>query len=231
MTPEDEMRDAIRDSFRTLRQSATSNLHRLNKGYVYTGYIAALIIDALAKEPGISITVMNPSGRQFLYPMGPSKIFSSPASYYKIRTTTNVLEMHLCCKCDGVSGHEHELDILMLREQNAADCRLGRNPRISEVILLIECKNVGAIEYGVGREFIGLCFEFPIESDDSNWAWRGTKRLGVFVGTLAGVPNTPSAFRLVADKKLIAQSHVEPSQPSNIQAFQREVIGALRPYL
>ncbi len=231
MNPEDQMRDAIRDSFRALHQSNIANLNRLNKGYVYTGYIAALIIDALAKEPGISITTMNLPGNQFLYPMGPSRIFSSPASYYRIHTTTNVLEMHLCCKCDGASAHEHELDILMLPEQNAAECRLGRNPRTSEVILLVECKNVGAIEYGVGREFIGLCFEFPIDDGQGDWMWRGKKRLGVFVGTLAGLPNTPSAFQLVADKKLIAQSHVQPSLLTNVQAFQREIIAVLRPYL
>jgi hypothetical protein len=139
--------------------------------------------------------------------------------------------MHLCCKCQGVSGLEHELDIMVLPKQIADECRvLGRSPETSELVLLVECKNLGAIDYGIGREFLGLCFEFPCGQPglaNRGWRWRGGMQLGAFVGTLSSLPKVPSAFQLVARRDLLARHLIEPSQTNAVLGFQQEVVDSL----
>jgi hypothetical protein len=103
-------------------------------------------------------------------------------------------------------------------------------------MFLVECKNVGAIEYGLGREFLGLCYEVPSALNcqiggTGNWEWRGDTKLGAFVATLSQLPQEPSAFELISKRGLTARSHIEPTISSRVRQLQQDVVQILKPLL
>jgi len=232
------MRNAIRGILGTIGASPTLSSALTNKGYIYSAYVATLIVDGLNQAPWVlrKPVVENPRGGPFRFPMGRSEIYSTTASWFSFGTATGDWEIHLCCNCSGASGMQHELDILLTATQIAEDCRQNqRQPATHEIVFLVECKNVGAIDYSLGREFIGLCYELPISSEPAQvilrrplWRWRGDRKLGALVATLPPLSGRPSAFRLVSARNLIAHSWVEPSNPAFVSSFQRDVMDVLR---
>lgn len=232
------MQNAISGILGTVGASPTLSSALTNKGYIYSAYVSTLIVAGLNQAPWVSRkpVVENPRGGPFHFPMGRSEIYSSASSWFEFGTVAGDWEIHLCCNCLGASGMQHELDIQVLDTQIAEDCRQNRRqPAVHEVVFLVECKNVGAIDYSLGREFIGLCYEFPISSEPAHvilrrpqWRWRGDRKLGALVATLPSVIGRPSAFRLVSAKNLIAHPWVEPSNPAFVSAFQRDVMDVLR---
>lgn len=79
----------------------------------------------------------------------------------------------------------------------------------------------------VGREFIGLCFEFPLPP----MRWRGDDGLGALIGTLSNPNASARAFDFVdARKRLIGASFVEPNHPPRVSTFQQRVQAVLQPY-
>jgi hypothetical protein len=214
------MGNAIRGILGTIGASPTLSSALTNKGYIYSAYVSTLIVDGLNRERWVirKPVVENPRGGPFRFPMGRSEIYSSIPSWFSFGTAAGEWEIHLCCNCSGASGMQHELDILVLDAQIAHDCRQNqRQPAVHEVVFLVECKNVGAVDYSLGREFIGLCFEFPILSTlaqnmfgRQQWSWRGAQSLAALVATLPTLSGRPSAFRLVSARNLIAHPWVEP---------------------
>lgn len=230
------MKQAIRNTMSRIAGNPSIQSSLKNAGYIYCAYVSTLMIEAIISIPTVAqVSIRNPrADGGFRWPMAPSKMQNQRSSWYEIRTQDgNCWELHLCCECQGVSGHLHELDIALLNGTVATNCRATRRePMVQQVAFLVECKNVGAIEYGTGREFLGLCWEFPTENPSSRqWQWRGQRRLGALVGTLAGVPSIPSAFELVDARQLIARPFVEPRRHSEVNRFQQEVVMALTPIL
>lgn len=234
---EQQMKNAIRAILSLVGANPSLHSTLQSKGYIYSAYVSTLIVEALCREPHVSITAQNPPGGPFRFPMGPSEIYSGGLSWYEIHTQHGLWEMHLCCLCGGVSGLPHELDIVIVPDQVANNCRIHRRrPRTDEVVFLVECKNVGAIKYSVGREFIGLCYEFPCANRNEfmtqgGWRWRGRYKLGAIVATLSALPSASSAFNLVVARGLIARPYVEPSKVFNVARFQQEVVSVLRPVM
>ncbi len=239
MTPEQQMLAAVTRSLRALGSTAPQISLVQYKGYIYTAYIASLIADALKRVQGVRVSIAQTRTGRFDYPLGPSRIYSRGASYYIIKTRTTTYEMHLCCKCNGRSGTEHELDIVILPKDVADQCRSswGVNPKTDQVIFLVECKNVGAIELSVGREFLGLSSEFPFRPKPKRVGTRrrATERakngMGAFVATLTSIGDMPTAFQLVKKRKLLAVPFLEPGKPSTEQDFQFAVRSTLKPFL
>jgi hypothetical protein len=222
-----QLKSAIKSALSALGSGALTNTLN-NQGYIYTAYVSTLIADALqTRLQGIvTVNIQNPTGGPFNFPGGPSKIYRSGASWYQVVAPKGIWEMHLCCFCDGFTGLPHELDILIIQKTAADYCRRDqRNPSGDEIDFLVECKNVASIDYGIGREFIGLCFEFPL---NAGRVWRGSWRRGALIGSLSNAPGLPSGFRVVSARKLLAHSFIVPKMPLNVLDFQDEFIKAVR---
>lgn len=234
------MRTAIRNTLRLIASNPSVQQSLKNAGYIYCAYISTLLVEAIWSIPVQRVTIGNsaPNG-SFKFPMGRSNIYNQSASWYDIETRNGKdWELHLCCECAGVSGHLHELDIVLLTKTTADTCRAQRrqrrNPQTSEVAFLAECKNVGNLEYEVGRAFLGLCWEFPsqdwLHSWPHHWVWRGQPnlKLGALVGTLHNISAQNSAFALVDARDLIARQSVEPrQQTTNVAQFKQDIRSAL----
>lgn len=232
------MKRAMRSILRAVAAQPTLQSTLRNPGYIYAAYVSTIVIEAFVRISGVSIAIQNRFGTNvpFRFPLGPSKIYTSSASRYEIVSSKGTWEMHLCCECEGVSRMSHELDIMLVTKSVADDCRRRRrNPRTDEILFLIECKNVGAVEYGLGREFLGLCLEFPSNLTGSRWTFRENEKSGALVASLTNLPRMPSAFQLVQQRlrgsTLIAEPFVEPAQASRIANFQNQVVNVLRPVL
>ena len=233
------LKRAIRSTLRAMAVDSTLRRTLSNPGYIYTAYVSTLTVDALARISGVTVTVQNRFGtiEPFRFPLAPSRIYTSLASWYEIATRKGRWEIHLCCQCEGVSGMLHELDIMLVTNGVAQDCRTrGRNPCREEILFLVECKNVGAVEYGLGREFLGLCLEFPSNLGGAErWTVRENERSGALVASLAPLSRLPSAFQLIRQRRrgavLIAEPFVEPARMAQVRRFQDQVIDVLEPVL
>lgn len=181
-TSDPEMKKAIQGIIAGINANPTLQPNLINPGYIYSAYISTLIIAALQNKLGLRAKVKNPDNGPFRFPLGPTKISSGSFSWYEIESPKGIWELHLCCECCGVSHLMHELDILFLSKAEADSCRsMGRCPETTQILFLVECKNVGTVEYGLGREFLGLCLEFPIFDDHGLWTWRGNEKSGALV--------------------------------------------------
>lgn len=228
MTPEQKMELAIQTALQTIGANPTLQQGSLKSGYLYSAYVSTLVTD-VALNLGMSVGIQNPVNGPFQFPTAPRELYDSAPSYYELSSSKGTWELQLCCRCDGVSGFDHELDILILDEQCARNCRSqSTRPQANDVLFLAECKNSGKVEYSIGREFIGVCFEFPIPP----FRWRGDDGLGALVGTLNNPNRSQRAFDLVnARKKLIGASFVEPNHSPKVQNFQNRVQAVLQPQL
>lgn len=199
------MKQVIRSILRAIAAQPTLQSTLRNPGYIYTAYVSILVVEALVRIGGVTVTIQNRFGTivPFRFPLAPSKIYTSSASWYEVATRKGTWEMHLCCMCQGVSGMSHELDIMLVTKSTADNCRLRtRDPKTDEIIFLVECKNVGAVEYGLGREFLGLCLEFPSNlTGGSQWTLREKEKRGALVAPLTSLPGMPSAFQLVRQRR------------------------------
>lgn len=228
MTPEQKMELAITNTLQAIGAHPALQQGSLKSGYLYSAYVSALIAD-VALNLGMAIQIQNPVNGPFQFPTAPREIYDMTPSYYELSSWKGTWELQLCCRCEGVSGFDHELDILILEKGTADYCRLqATRPQAQEALFLAECKNSGTVAYSIGREFIGICFEFPIPP----FRWRGDDGLGVLVGTLNNPNAAQRAFDLVnARKKLIGAPFVEPNHPLNAQTFQNRVQAVLQAHL
>ncbi len=162
MTPEQKMEAAIQQTLQSISQNAALQQGALKSGYLYTAYISTLLAET-GVNLGLNFHSQNTSRGAFQFPTKPREVYDGAPSYFELTNWKGTWELHACCRAEGVSGFDHELDILILEKQTADHCRHhSTRPQAHEVLFLAECKNSGTVSYSVGREFIGVCFEFPL---------------------------------------------------------------------
>lgn len=227
MTPEQKMELAIQRTLQNIGQNVALQQGALKSGYLYTAYVSTLVAES-GLNLGMNVQIQNSSNGAFQFPTQPREVYDGAPSYFELANGKGIWELHACCRAEGVSGFDHELDMVILAKQFADTCRVqSTRPQAQELLFLAECKNSGTVAYSVGREFIGLCFEFPLPP----MRWRGDDGLGALIGTLSNPNASARAFDFVdARKRLIGASFVEPNHPPRVSTFQQRVQAVLQPY-
>lgn len=228
MTPEQKMELAIQQTLQNIGQNVALQQGALKSGYLYTAYVSTLAAE-IGLNLGMTVQIQNPSNGAFQFPTKPREVYACAPSYFELANWKGTWELHACCRAEGVSGFDHELDLLLIGKHDADLCRnMSTRPQAQQVLFLAECKNSGTVAFSVGREFIGVCFEFPLPP----LRWRGDDGLGALVGTLSNPNASQRAFDLVeARRQLIGLAFVEPNHPHRVQNFCQRVQSVLQPQL
>lgn len=106
-----------------------------------------------------------------------------------------------------VAGHSrvlHELDVCLIKRENAIRCRRERtDPSASAVKFLAECKCYGeSLDLSLGREYVGLASEFRL---------RGK--------TLVSNVSSESLHALVTGHNGTVNAEIEPFEPQRVEDF------------
>jgi hypothetical protein len=96
----------------------------------------------------------------FIFRGAPGQIHSKSKNFGYAEFTLNGhdFEIHVDIEFKGTSGMTHELDVCILRAEDANECRLNPDdPRAAALIAGWECKFYGGnLNKGLGRAFVGL---------------------------------------------------------------------------
>jgi len=131
----------------------------------YEGYLFGLCLRA-ATRLGVIPTLVGISGppNPFVFRGGPGQIHSTHRNYGYARFTLNGMdfEVHAGVEFRGTSGMTHELDVAIMRADDARKCRLNPDdPPASSVIGVWECKFYDAnLDKHLARAFVGLVDDF-----------------------------------------------------------------------
>lgn len=127
----------------------------------YEAYIFGLCLRAV-RELGVTPVLQGISAPPvpFIFRGGPGQIHSQTRNYGYAEFSLNAsdFEIHAGIEFVGTSGMTHELDVCILRADEAAKCRrLPDDPRAAALIAGWECKfYAGTLHKGLGRAFVGL---------------------------------------------------------------------------
>jgi len=127
----------------------------------YEAYIFGLCLRAV-RELGVTPVLRGITGppTPFIFRGGPGQIHSTSRNYGYAEFTLNgqSFEIHAGVEFQGTSGMTHELDVCLMRANDAAACRLRPDdPPSAGLIGGWECKFYdGALKKVLGRAFVGL---------------------------------------------------------------------------
>jgi len=127
----------------------------------YEAYIFGLCLRAV-RELGGTPTLLGISGppAPFIFRGAPGQIHSTSRNFgYAAFSLNNFeFEMHAGVEFQGTSGMTHELDVCIIRAEEARNCRRQPDdPRSASLIAGWECKFYGGnLQKGLGRAFVGL---------------------------------------------------------------------------
>lgn len=127
----------------------------------YEAYIFGLCLRAV-RELGVTPVLRGISGppNPFVFRGGPGQIHSTAKNYGYADFSLNGFdfEIHADVEFKGTSGMTHELDVCIMRGNDAVQCRREPDdPPPSSVIAGWECKfYAGNLKKGLGRAFVGL---------------------------------------------------------------------------
>jgi hypothetical protein len=127
----------------------------------YEAYIFGLCLRAV-RELGVVPVLRGISGlaNPFVFRGAPGQIHSSARNYGygQFRLNGQDFEIHAGVEFRGSSGMTHELDVCIMRGDEAEECRLQPDdPSAASLIAGWECKfYAGNLQKGLGRAFVGL---------------------------------------------------------------------------
>jgi len=130
---------------------------------LYEAYVFSLVLDA-AKTEGGTISFSDMQGNTptvLLFRTGPSTIYQTTHSYCHAVIqfpSKPTLELHQGVYARGYSKVRHELDVSIVRHDEATTCRASQvDPRHTKTVVAVECKmySTAYLTLKLGREFIG----------------------------------------------------------------------------
>jgi hypothetical protein len=127
----------------------------------YEAYIFSLCLRAV-RELGVVPVLRGISGlaNPFVFRGAPGQIHSSARNYGygQFRLNNQDFEIHAGVEFRGSSGMTHELDVCIMRGDEAEQCRRQPDdPSAASLIAGWECKfYAGNLQKGLGRAFVGL---------------------------------------------------------------------------
>ena len=132
-------------------------------GKLYEAYVFGLCIRAV-RELGSTLTLCGIKGppNPFVFRGAPGQIHSDAKNYGYAEFSLNEYsyEIHAGIEFKGKSGMTHELDVCIMKANDAEKCRNPRSfddPPARSLICGWECKfYTGRLPKNLGREFVGL---------------------------------------------------------------------------
>lgn len=127
----------------------------------YEAYVFGLCLRAV-RELGVTPTLLGINGppRPFIFRGAPGQIHSTRRNYGYASFSLNGMdfEIHAGVEFRGTSGMTHEVDVCVMRAQDAVACRTTPDdPASPSLIGCWECKfYAGNLQKGLGRAFVGL---------------------------------------------------------------------------
>lgn len=127
----------------------------------YEAYVFGLCLRAV-RELGASPVLRGISGPPlpFIFRGAPGQIHSNSRNFGYAEFSLNGydFEIHAGVEFEGTSGMTHEIDVCIMRAEDARRCRQDPNdPRAASLIAGWECKfYAGNLQKGLGRAFVGL---------------------------------------------------------------------------
>jgi hypothetical protein len=212
-------------------QTAINNLldHPLGIGFyqlirpveekAYEAYIFGLCLRAV-RELGITPTLRGISRPPvpFIFRGAPGQIHSESRNYGFAEFGINgeFFEIHAGVEFCGASGMTHELDVCIMRMDEATRCRQDPDdPSSASLVAGYECKfYAGNLQKGLGRAFVGL-----IDDMGTNIRLKGFCSNSVH-------PQLLQYFR--PQRRPYPHFHLTPLEPSNEDIFVNQIKGELK---
>ena len=198
------------------------NLTVTSAGYdLFEAYVFGLVLQA-ARSEGATVTFLDVHGNVptiFTLRTSPGHIWSTANDYcHAVIDFPNcpLLESHVGVYVSGKSKVMHEIDVLVLYQQEAEACRQnGVMPRNSEVVIGIECKFYSAanLNIGLGRGFLGLCRD----QQGSNYCF-------------ATNTTSSSLSKLLSYHKMKWRDRVTPNSSNDVTVFKSSLQTMFRNY-
>ncbi len=185
----------------------------------YEAYVFGLCLRAV-RELGITPTLRGIKGRAnpFVFRGGPGQIHSRNRNYGYATFSLNGqdFEIHAGVEFAGTSGMTHELDVCIMRGEEATRCRQQPDdPPAASLVGGWECKfYTGPLDKGLGRAFVGLV-------DDMGTNIRLT---GMCSNSIH--PQLLSYFQ--PQRRPDAHFRLSPLRPSNEDIFVNQIKFALK---
>ena len=194
-------------------------LSRKTQGKVYEAYVFGLCLRAV-RELGVDpiLQGINGSPDPFIFRGAPGQIHSTSRNYGYARFLLggSFFEIHAGVEFKGTSRMTHELDVCIMRGNDAEKCRLKPDdPAPASLVGGWECKfYTGNLKKQSGRAFVGLMADM------------GTKaRLSGFCSN-SEHPQLREYFR--PRGRPYPYFRLTPSHPSNEDIFVNQIKGALK---
>jgi hypothetical protein len=127
----------------------------------YEAYVFGLCLRAV-RELGVTpiLRGISAAPSPFIFRGAPGQIFSANRNYGYAEFDLNgeEFEIHAGVEFKGSSGMTHEIDVCIMRQEDADACRLQPDdPPSASVVAGWECKFLaGNLDKGLGRAFVGL---------------------------------------------------------------------------
>jgi hypothetical protein len=185
----------------------------------YEAYVFGLCLRAV-RELGVTPILRGISGSPtpFIFRGGPGQIHSQSRNfgYAEFSLNGRDFEIHAGVEFKGTSGMTHELDVCIMRAEDARDCRQRPDdPSAASLVAAWECKfYAGPLQKVLGRAFVGLI-------DDMGSNVR-----------LSGLCSNSIHSQLLNYFKLKRRPHphfrLTPLEPSNEDIFVNQIKGELK---
>ncbi len=185
----------------------------------YEAYVFSLCLRA-ARELGVTPVLrgISASPDPFIFRGAPGQIHSQSRNfgYAQFSLNGHNFEIHAGVEFKGTSGMTHELDVCIIRSEDADRCRqTPDDPPSASLIAGWECKfYAGNLQKGLGRAFVGLI-------DDMG----GNVRLNGLCSNSVH-PQLRSYFR--PRRRPHPHFHLTPLEPSNEDIFVNQIKGELK---
>jgi hypothetical protein len=127
----------------------------------YEAYVFGLCIRA-ARELGSTVVLhgINGAPNPFIFRGAPGQIHGNGKNYgyAKFNLNNNFFEIHVDIEFKGTSGMMHEIDVCVIRSEDADECRRKPDdPSAASLVAGWECKFYSKnLNKGLGRAFVGL---------------------------------------------------------------------------
>lgn len=179
---------------------ATSKLYEL--------FILTCLVQALRRLDA-RLEARDKGGRRttnLVFRLGPGTL-SAPTSapgFIYVRINNAEYEVQNGLLVAGYSKVLHELDVCLIKREDAIKCRRERkDPSHTAVKFLAECKCYGdSLDLSLGREYVGLASEFRL---------RGK--------TLVSNVNSESLHTLVTGHNGTVNAEIDPFEPQKVEDF------------
>jgi hypothetical protein len=189
------------------------------EGKAYEAYVFGLCLLAV-RELGVTPVLcgINGTPTPFIFRGGPGQIHGTSRNfgYAEFSLNGSVFEIHAGVEFQGTSGMIHELDVCIIRGEDARKCRdQPDDPRSASLIAGWECKFYAVnLQKGLGRAFVGLI-------DDMGMNMR-------LSGLCSNSVHVQLRNYFQPQRRPYPHFQLSPLQPSNEAIFVNQIKGELK---